>query len=136
MNVDLCLENVWNGFLCSPLELRDFIDSFESGRLGVYFDVGNALRYHQYPPHWIALLDHRIKRIHVKDYRESFDWNGAYSFCDLGEGDVPWQETMAALVAAGYEKTIVAEMLPYREGLLAKTSEALDRILVLANAAR
>lgn len=127
--IDICLENVWNGLFTSPLELREFIDSFGSERLGVYFDVGNVLRYHQHPPHWIELLGMRIKRVHVKDFAERFDWNGSYSFCELGGGDVPWQATIEALDAIGYDSTIVAEMLPYSAGLLEQTSAALDAIL-------
>ncbi len=127
--VDLCIENVWNGMFLSPVELRDFIDSFGSSRLGVYFDVGNLLGYHQHPPHWIELLGKRIKRVHIKDFKHEFDWSGKYSFCRLGEGDVPWPESMAALRSVGYDRTIVAEMLPHQPGLLEHTSAAMDRIL-------
>ena len=130
-NVDLCLENVWNGFFYSPLELRDFIDSFKSNRLGVYFDVGNGLGYHQHPPHWIELLGKRIKRVHVKDFTENFNWTGGYSFCALGAGQVPWKETMAALKAIGYDKTLVGELLPWDPANLARTSAAMDVILSL-----
>ena len=129
VEVDLCLENVWNGLFCSPLELAEFVDSFGSNRLGVYLDVGNLLRYHQYPPHWIELLGPRIKRVHVKGFREEFGWQGHYSFCELGEGDVPWEATMATLRAIGYDKTLVAEMLPFSDGLLERTSAAMDNIL-------
>lgn len=129
VSVDLCLENVWNGLFYSPVELAGFVDSFGSERLGVYFDVGNVLGYHQYPPHWIELLGNRIKRVHVKDFRHKFDWNGSYSFCELGEGDVPWAETIKALHSIGYEQTVVAEMLPYTTGLLERTSHAMDELL-------
>jgi len=129
VGVDLCIENVWNGLFYSPLELAEFIDRFPSERIGVYFDCGNVLGYHQHPPHWIELLSERIKRVHVKDFKENFDWTGSYSFCDLGEGDVPWPETIAALKRIGYDKSLVAEMLPWSEGLLDRTSAAMDRIL-------
>ena len=130
--VDLCIENVWNGLFYSPLELKQFIDSFDNPRLGVYFDVGNVLGYHQYPPHWIELLGPRIKRVHAKDFRHNFDWNGSYSFCALGEGDMPWPETMASLRAIRYDRTLVAEMLPYRAGLLEEASRAVDAILAFS----
>jgi len=39
----LCIENVWNGLFYSPIELRDFVDSFDSEKLGVYLDVGNLI---------------------------------------------------------------------------------------------
>ncbi len=129
LGVDICLENVWNGFLLSPLELIDFIDSFRSERLGVYFDVGNCLGYHQHPPHWIELLNKRIKRVHIKDFKHNFDWQGSYDFCRLGEGDVPWPQTIAALRDIGYDKTIIAEMLPYTPGTLAHTADKLKALL-------
>jgi len=131
VGVDLCLENVWNGLFYSPIEFTGFIDSLGSERLGIYFDVGNVLGYHQYPPHWIELLGSRIKRVHFKDFSHEFDWNGSYSFCELGEGDMPWKETIAALHSIGYDRTVVAEVLPYSPGLLARTSQFMDKILVL-----
>jgi hexulose-6-phosphate isomerase len=130
-NVDLCLENVWNGLFYSPLEFAGFVDSFGSKRLGVYFDVGNVLGYQQYPPHWVELLGRRIKRVHVKDYRENFGWVGAYSFPALGGGDVPWSETMSALRGIGYDKTLIAEMMPWDPTLLPRTKAGLDWLIQL-----
>jgi len=131
VGVDLCIENVWNGLMYSPLELGAFVDAFKSARLAVYFDVGNVLGYHQHPPHWIELLGPRIRRVHIKDYKLNFDWSGSYSFCELTEGDVPWAQTMAALRKIGYDKTIVAEIMPHSAGLLERTSAAMDRILTM-----
>lgn len=131
VGVDLCLENVWNGLFLSPVEFAGFIDEFQSDRLGVYFDVGNVLGYHQHPPHWIELLGKRIKRVHVKDFQENFNWTGGYTFCDLMKGDVPWAETMRALKAIGYDSTITAELLPWDPAVLGRTSAAMDVILGL-----
>lgn len=131
VGVNLCLENVWNGLFYSPLELREFIDSFGSDRLGVYFDCGNVMGYQQRPDHWIELLAHRIKRVHIKGYRESFGFEGTYAFCGLMESDVPWKAVMDALRANGYDKTIVAEMMPWSESLLAQVSHDMDSILAM-----
>jgi len=131
VGVDLCIENVWNGLFLSPIELRDFVDSFDSDRLGVYFDVGNLLRYHQHPPHWIELLGQRIKRVHIKEFNETFGFVGGYMFSDLLNGQVPWAATMQALREVGYDRTIVAEMLPHDPGVLARTSAAMDVILAM-----
>jgi len=128
LNVDLCMENVWNGFFYSPIELRDFVDSFDSDRLGVYLDIGNLIGYQQYPPHWVELLNSRIKRVQIKDFQENFDWIGSFSFCDIGAGDVPWKETIAALNAIQYKSTIIAEMLPWDETILSRTSAAMDQL--------
>ena len=127
-DVDLCMENVWNGFFYSPIELRDFVDSFTSDKLGVYLDIGNLIGYQQYPPHWIELLNSRIKRVQVKDFQENFDWTGSFSFCDLGAGDVPWKETIDALKVINYQNTIIAEMLPWDETILSRTSAAMDQL--------
>jgi len=127
--IDLCIENVWNGMFYSPLEYCSFIDSIGSSRVGSYFDVGNVLGYHQNPPDWIKILGERIKRIHIKDYKNSV--GGLSGFCELLEGDVPWKQTMQALKEIGYNKTVVAEMMPPAPGLLERTSKAMDQILAM-----
>ncbi len=128
LDIDLCIENVWNGLFYSPIEFMDFVDSFDSEKLGVYLDIGNLIGYQQYPPHWVELLGPRIKRVQIKDYRENFDWTGNFSFCDLGTGDVPWQETIKSLKQIDYKSTVIAEMLPWDETLLARTSSAMDAL--------
>lgn len=129
VGVDLCIENVWNGMFYSPLELAQFVDSIGSSRVGIYFDAGNVLGYHQHPAHWIEILNKRIRRVHIKDFKKSV--GNLSGFCDLLEGDVPWTETMAALRAVKYDKTIVAEMLPPKPGQLERTSKAMDTILAM-----
>ena len=131
VGVDLCIENVWNGFLLSPIEFAQFIDDCDNDRVGVYFDVGNLLGYHQHTPHWIEMLGSRIKRVHIKDFKEEFDWKGGYHFCRLLEGDMAWPETMAALRAIGYDKTMIGELMPWDEKLLDDTSAAMDKILAM-----
>jgi len=126
-NVDLCIENVWNGMFYSPLEFASFIDSINSPRVGVYFDVGNVLGYHQHPPHWIEMLGKRIRRVHLKDFKTSV--GNITGFCDLLAGDLPWKETMTALRGIGYDKTLVAEMMPPDPTLLKRTREAMEKII-------
>jgi L-ribulose-5-phosphate 3-epimerase len=129
VNVDLCVENVWNGLFYSPLEFVEFIDSFKSPRVAIYFDIGNVLGYHQHPPHWIEILGKRIRRVHIKDFKQGI--GTLAGFCDLLAGDVPWKESMQALKAIGYNGTIVAEMIPWDLGVLSRTSSALDKILAM-----
>jgi len=127
--VDLAVENVWNGLFYSPLELAQVLDDVKSPRVGAYFDVGNVLGYHQHPPDWIRILGPRIKRVHIKDFKTSV---GSLSgFCDLLAGDVPWAETMQALRAIHYDSTIVAEMMPPDDTLLSRTKAAMDTIFQL-----
>ena len=127
VGVTLCLENVWNGMFYSPLEFASFVDSFKTKHVAIYFDAGNVLGYHQHPPHWIAILGRRICRVHIKDFKK--DVGNLSGFCDLLAGDMPWQETMAALRKIGYDKTIVAEMMPPDPTLLQRTKAAMDKIV-------
>jgi hexulose-6-phosphate isomerase len=130
--VVLCVENVWNKFLLSPIEMRDFIDGFDSEFVAAYFDVGNVLAF-GYPQHWIRILGKRIKRVHFKDYKVSA--GGANGFCDLLEGDVNWPEVIKALKAVGYDGFCTAEMVPtYKTSPLVRiqnTSNAMDAILAM-----
>lgn len=128
--VHIGLENVWNKFLLSPLEMRDFIDSFGSEYIGSYFDVGNVLLT-GYPEHWIPILDKRIQRVHVKDYRRAV--GSLDGFVDLGAGDVNWPAVMAALRGIGYDGWVTAEMIPaythFPAGTVQAAGMALEHIL-------
>lgn len=130
----VCLtpENVWNKFLVSPLEMKAFVDQFESPWLQTHFDIGNVMQF-GYPQDWILTLGPRIKRVHVKDYKLSDRFEQG-RFVDLLEGDVDWKEVMAALKQAGYRGFLSPEM-GYRKDdpdYLMKVSKALDRILAMA----
>lgn len=124
--VTLCIENVWNKFLTSPLEMRDFIDHFKSDRVGSYFDIGNVLLT-GYPEHWIRILGARIKRVHIKDFLLGV--NPLEGFVDLGEGNLDFAKTKSALKEIGYDGYVTAEVLPFAEGRLAKTAAELDRFI-------
>jgi L-ribulose-5-phosphate 3-epimerase len=133
--VRLCIENVWNKFLLSPREMREFILQFGSEWVGAYFDIGNALAT-GYPEHWISILGPLIRRVHCKDYRRAV--GSVDGFVDLLSGDVNWPAVMAALRAAKYDGWIAAEMIPpvpfYRHApdtLVHNTGRALDAILAL-----
>jgi hypothetical protein len=41
---------------------------------------------------------------------------------------VPWDETVNALRQVGYDRTVIAEMLPYKPGQLEQTAAAMKRI--------
>src|SRR5437763_5822185 len=56
--VTICVENVWNRFLLSPLEFRAFIDEIGSPYVRAYFDVGNVL-VNGFPEQWIRILGER-----------------------------------------------------------------------------
>jgi L-ribulose-5-phosphate 3-epimerase len=125
LGVTLGIENVWNKFLLSPLEMRDFIDGFGSRAVGSYFDAGNVLLT-GYPEHWIDILGQRIVRVHVKDFKKSV--GTAEGFVDMLEGDVDFEAVKAALNRIGYDGYITAEMLPHQPGRPEKTAAAMKKL--------
>lgn len=130
LGVTLGIENVWNKFLLSPLEMARFIDQFHSPALGAYVDVANVLPY-GYPEQWLRVLGPRVAGIHFKDFRRAV--GTVEGFVDLLEGDVPWPDVMQAIGEIGYDGPVVAEMIPlYRHHpsvRIANTSRAMDAIL-------
>ncbi|MCV9886358.1 sugar phosphate isomerase/epimerase family protein [Metabacillus halosaccharovorans] len=110
-NVTIGIENVWNKFLLSPLEMVNYIDELDSDNVGAYFDVGNVLQF-GYPEQWIRILGHRIKKIHVKDFNTSV--GNITGFVPLLAGDVNWDNVIKALKEVGYNDTVTAEITPYK----------------------
>ena len=129
--VSIGIENVWNKFLLSPVEMRDYIDQFESPYVGAYVDVGNLVAY-AFPEQWIRILGTRIRKVHLKDFRAST--GTLEGFVMLMEGDVNWPAVMAALRAAGYGGPLTAEYAPYKHGhevTLRQIAAALEAILAI-----
>lgn len=128
--VQIGLENVWNKFLLSPLEMRNFIDAVGSEWVGSYFDTGNVV-CSGYPEQWIKILGKRIFKVHFKDYRRNP--GGLNAFVDLLAGDVDWKAVRAAFEAVGYEGWAAGEMIPqYAQGsdqLIYNTSASMERIM-------
>jgi L-ribulose-5-phosphate 3-epimerase len=125
LGVAVCIENVWNKFLLSPLEMKDFIDGFGSQQVGSYFDVGNVLLT-GYPDQWIKILGSRIKRIHIKDFKLSV--GSADGFCDLLEGDVDFEAVKKALAEIHYDGYVTAEILSIGPDGPQKTAAAMKKI--------
>jgi hexulose-6-phosphate isomerase len=99
MQVKICIENVWNNFLLSPVEMRIYLEQFDSPFVRMYFDCGNILVY-GWPEHWIAALRNLIGRIHIKEFsRQKADREGRWAGFNvaLTEGDVRWKEVAAEM---------------------------------------
>ncbi|MDO8682649.1 MAG: sugar phosphate isomerase/epimerase family protein [Armatimonadota bacterium] len=111
LKVNIGVENVWNKFLLSPLEMRDFVDKVGSEYVGAYFDVGNVL-VSGYPEQWINILGSRIKKIHVKDF--SRDVGNIKGFVTICEGDVNWMAVRDALRSIKYDDVVTAEIGGYK----------------------
>lgn len=125
MKVVIGIEEVWNKFLLSPLEMARYVDEFKSPWVKAYVDVGNMVFY-GYPQDWIRTLNKRICKLHLKDFRFK---NMKADFVNLREGDVDWKEVYKALVEVGYRGTATVELeggdLPY----LKDVSRRVDLIL-------
>lgn len=109
--VSIGIENVWNRFLLSPLEMRRFIEEIGSERVGAYLDVGNVLAF-GYPEQWAEVLAELICGVHVKDFR--LDVGNYHGFTALGHGDVSWPRVIDALRRAGYDGYLTVELPPRR----------------------
>ena len=129
LQVSIGIENVWNKFLLSPLEMRDLIDRADSRYVGAYLDIGNVLNF-GYPQQWVRILGKRICKVHLKDFsREVGNLNG---FVELLEGDVDYPAVMSALREAQYDGWLTAELVfPPEKALdgIRRTMEAMRRIV-------
>jgi hexulose-6-phosphate isomerase len=130
LGVALGIENVWNTFLLSATEMRDFVDAAGSKCVGAYLDTANCVKY-GVTEQWIRVLGKRIRRVHFKDFRRSV--GGLDGFVHLLEGDVNYPAVMKAFKQVGYSGYVTAEIFPYAHGLWESqvwtTSKAMDFIL-------
>jgi len=106
LSVVIGIEEVWNRFLLSPLEMAAYIDEFKSPVIQAWFDVGNVVLY-GYPQDWIRTLGKRIVKLHVKDFKRE---EGGYEWVNLGDGDVDWAAVRQALADINYSGSAIAEL--------------------------
>jgi L-ribulose-5-phosphate 3-epimerase len=125
LGVKIGVENVWNRYLLSPLEMQAFIDYFDSPFVGSYFDIGNVMLY-GHPEHWIRILEKRIFAVHVKDFRVNV--GNLDGFVDLLSGDVNYREVMKAFHAIAYDGPFTAEIVPGKAGCVEKALVAMKLI--------
>ena len=132
--IKLLVENVWNNFLLSPLEMARFVDELDSPAAGVYFDVGNVVRF-GWPNQWIRILGKRIVKLDIKEYSRGKQRNeGLWKGFDvkLGEGDCDWPSVRQALSDISYENGwATAEVRGGDRQRLAEIAERMDHILEL-----
>lgn len=133
-SVSLNLENIFaNGFLMSPREMNQFVDSLASAQVGVHFDTGNIMQF-QVPQDWIRQLGKRIRNVHLKEYSKQAGTEFTLeSFRPLLDGTTNWPAVMSAFEEVGYTGYLTFEYFHpfphYPEALVHHTSDALDRIL-------
>jgi len=131
--VYLNIENIFvNGFLHSPQEMIQFVDSFQSDRVRVHFDTGNIMQYH-FPEHWIRLLGRRIQNVHLKEASKKVNEFNLNTFRPLLDGSTNWPAVLEALDQIGYRGYLTFEYFhPWQywpEALIYQTSDSLDWML-------
>ena len=131
--VYLNIENIFlNGFLHSPGEMNEFVDSFKSDRVCVHFDTGNVMQYH-FPEHWIPLLGKRIRNVHLKEASKKVHEFNINTFRPLLDGTTNWPAVIEAFDKVGYRGYLTFEYFNpfphWPQSLVYQTSDALDRML-------
>ncbi len=97
--IRISIENVWNNFLLSPLEIARYVDEFASPWVGINFDIGNMM-FVGWPEQWIPILGKRIDVLHFKEFsRKRHEEEGLRKGLQVEylEGDNNWPAIMRAL---------------------------------------
>ena len=133
LKVKLNIENIFfNGYLMTPGEMNDFVDSFKSEYVKVHFDTGNIMMF-QFPEHWIKMLGKRIQNVHLKEYTKKGTDYSLETFRPLLDGTTNWPAVMEAFEQTGYRGYLTFEYFhPYNhfpEALIYQTADSLDRLL-------
>ncbi len=127
LKVVIGMEEVWNKFLLSPLEMARYVDELASPYVKAYLDVGNMLFY-GFPQDWVRTLGKRIHRVHIKDFKLERG-KGQFAWVNLGEGDVDWVAVRKALGEVGYDGWVTTEISGGDAAYLKDVVARFDRFL-------
>jgi len=132
--VKILVENVWAGFLISPLDVVRYVDEIDSPWFGSYFDVGNNVRW-GVPEHWIELINKRIGgKLDIKEWDETLHKSKglrAGFSKELGEGTINWANVRAALKDINFKGWATAEVRGGDRARMADIARRMDKILDL-----
>ena len=126
LKIVIAIEEVWNKFLLSPLEMAAYIKEFQSPWIQAWFDVGNVLLY-GYPQDWIRTLGKSIVKVHLKDFKRR---ENGYEWVNLGDGDVNWEAVRDAFREIGYAGSAITELKDGDEAYLRDLSRRVDRLVL------
>ena len=126
LRIVIAIEEVWNRFLLSPLEMATYIREFQSPWIQAWFDVGNVLLY-GYPQDWIRTLGKSIVKVHLKDFKRK---ESGYEWVNLGDGDVDWEAVREAFREIGYAGSAITELNGGDQAYLRDVSRRVDRLLL------
>jgi hexulose-6-phosphate isomerase len=133
LKVKLNIENIFfNGYLMTPGEMIDFVDSYKSEYVKVHFDTGNIMMF-QFPEHWIKMLGKRIQNVHLKEYTKKGTDYSLETFRPLLDGTTNWPAVMESFEQTGYRGYLTFEYFhPYShfpEALIYQTADSHDRLI-------
>ena len=126
LKIVIAIEEVWNKFLLSPLEMAKYIGEFQSPWIQAWFDVGNVVLY-GYPQDWIRTLGKGITKVHLKDFKRKKD---GFEWVNLGDGDVDWEAVRDAFRETGYSGSAICELDGGDEVYLRDVSRRVDRLVL------
>ena len=130
LKVTIAIEEVWNKFLLSPLEMAKYVDEFKSPWIKQYFDVGNVVLY-GYPQDWIHTLGKRFARVHLKDFKMGKGWSPVTAqFVNLGDGDIDWAAVRKAFADVGYTGWATTELEGGDEAYLRDVVKRVDNLVL------
>ncbi len=130
LKVIIAIEEVWNKFLLSPLEMAKYVDEFQSHWVRQYFDVGNVVLY-GYPQDWILTQGKRIAKVHLKDFKMDKGWHPVTAqFVNLGDGDIDWAAVRKAFAEIGYTGWATTELEGGDEAYLRDVVKRIDKLIL------
>ena len=110
----ILFENVWNQMHYDhdkPPEQRpdrfiQFVDSFNSPWVGMYYDIGNHWKYGQ-PREWLNAFGSRAVKLDIKGFSRNKN-----RFVDITseDDDLPWAEVQEGLEEIGFAGWTTAEV--------------------------
>jgi len=110
----ILFENVWNKLHYdhdsppeqAPQRFIDFVDSFNSPWVGMYYDIGNHWKYGQ-PREWLRAFGRRAVKLDIKGFSRKQN-----KFVDITspDDDLPWKDVQAGLDEIGFAGWTTAEV--------------------------
>ncbi len=106
--------------------VRDYLNTFDVGSLGVNYDPANLLMHGHDPVKSVMPLAGRVLHLHARDARKASVSRSAAEV-PLGAGDIEWMGLMGALTAIEYRGWVVID----RESGNAKAADIVDGVSFL-----
>lgn len=110
----ILFENVWNKMHYNhdappeqtPDRFIQFVDSFNSNWVGMYYDIGNHWKYGQ-PRQWLNAFGRRAVKLDIKGFSRAKN-----KFVDItsADDDVPWGDVQKGLDEIGFTGWATAEV--------------------------